>query len=238
MPLHDWRKLQCWEMVHHVWITELLDWIQPRLPPEYRAYIGYLPMLGIGPSSEKPDIGVRRWQGEAPPSESSAGNGSGGKTATEEEPQFEVAVAALARDPTLFVERHGFLIAAVELVSPRNKDRPESRQIYFSRYAGYLLQGVHLLLVDVHPRRRKFSFPDRIAGELGFEQAACPPPFAVSYRVGEQTPDGGHLLAVWAKPLIVGAPLPVIELPLNVYQSVKVDLEQTYKRAVARAYLE
>ncbi|HEX5268886.1 MAG TPA: DUF4058 domain-containing protein, partial [Gemmataceae bacterium] len=92
--------------------------------------------------------------------------------------------------------------------------------------------------IDVHPRRRKFSFPDRIARELGFEQAPCPPPFAVSYRVGEQTPDGGHFLAVRARPLIVGDSLPTIELPLNVKQSVKVDLEPTYMRAAARAYLE
>jgi hypothetical protein len=238
MPLHDWSKLENWEGLHHTWMTELLRWVKPRLPEGYRAYIGNLPLLAIGARSEKPDVSVRRWPGEGSPPEQASGNGAAPESASGDEPLLEVAVASLARDRTLFVESRGFLVAAVELISPRNKDRPSSRQTYFTRYVGYLLQGVHLLLVDVHRRRRKFSFPDRIARELGFEQPPCPAPCAVSYRVGEPTPDGGHLLAVWPRQLTLGAPPPTVELPLNVYQSVKVDLEQTYARAAADLYLE
>ena len=54
------------------------------------------------------------------------------------------------------------LIAAIELISPRNKDRPSSRETYLTRYLGYLLESVHLLLVDVHRRPIGFSFADRI----------------------------------------------------------------------------
>ena len=43
MPLHDWTDRGGWEGVHHLWITELLRWVKPRLPAGYRAYIGSAP---------------------------------------------------------------------------------------------------------------------------------------------------------------------------------------------------
>jgi hypothetical protein len=154
-----------------------------------------------------------------------------------EEPDQEIAAATLAQDKALFVEYQDRLIAAVELVSPRNKDRPSACNAYVSTYAGYLLKGVHLLLVDVHRRPLRFSFADRIAEELQLDQPACPAPCAVSYRVGEEAPNGGRFLGIWRRPLTVGAPLPAMRLPLSVQESVLVDLEQTYGRATAAAYL-
>ena len=47
MPLHDWTDREGWEGVHHLWITELLWWIKPRLPTGYRTYIGVAPTLAI-----------------------------------------------------------------------------------------------------------------------------------------------------------------------------------------------
>jgi hypothetical protein len=64
MPLHDWTELAGWEGVHHSWITELLRWIKPRLPAGYRAYIGSAPLVAVGAPAEKPDVGVRKWDGE------------------------------------------------------------------------------------------------------------------------------------------------------------------------------
>jgi hypothetical protein len=100
-----------------------------------------------------------------------------------------------------------------------------------------LLEGVHLLLVDVHRRPSGFSFADRIAEELQIRQSSCPPPMAVSYRVGEPAATGGRILAIWRRPLTAGAPLPSVTLPLTVEEAVSVDLEQTYQRAVEDAYL-
>jgi hypothetical protein len=60
---------------------------------------------------------------------------------------------------------------------------------------------------------------------------------AVSYRVGEPAATGGRLLAIWRRPLTVGATLPAIPLPLTVEQAVVLDLEQSYMRAAADAYL-
>src|SRR5262249_58368582 len=86
------------------------------------------------------------------------------------EPDVELAVATLDPGMALLVEQLGRLVAAVGLVAPRNKDRPAAREAYLARYLGYLMESVHLLLVDVHRRPVGFSFPDRIAAELSLGQ--------------------------------------------------------------------
>jgi hypothetical protein len=237
MPLHDWAELSGWEGVHHLWITELLYWVKPRLPEGYRAYIGSVPTVAIGAPGGRPDVGVRAWPPDPPPAEANPAGGSQAEGSAGEGPDVEVAVAAINPDTALYVETGGRLVAAVELISPRNKDRPDARAAYLARYLGYLHEGVHLLLVDVHPRPRGFSFADSIARELGMNRPACPPPYAVSYRVGEPAATGGRLLAIWQRTLAVGAPLPSLVLPLTVHAAVPVDLEQTYARAAQGAYL-
>src|SRR5262249_51588221 len=41
------------------------------------------------------------------------------------------------------------LVAAIELVSPRNKDRPSARRTFATKVASYLQQGVSVVVVDV-----------------------------------------------------------------------------------------
>ena len=91
--------------------------------------------------------------------------------------------------------------------------------------------------MDVHPRPIGFSFADSIAENLEIEQPSLPPPLAVSYQVGDSYETGARPLAVWRRPLTIGAVLPVMALPLTVDVQIPVDLEQTYTRAAADAYL-
>ncbi|MCI0682830.1 MAG: DUF4058 family protein [Gemmataceae bacterium] len=237
MPLHDWTDRAGWDGVHHLWIGDLLDWIQPRLPEGYRAYIGTAPTLAVGAPTERPDVGVRLWPQDAPGSAPPNGADQSGEPMDEPDEEIAVAVAALDVTTALFVESKGNLVAAIELILPRNKDRYAAQTSYLSRYLGYLFQGVHLLLIDVHRRPLNFSFADRINQELGLERPSCPAPFAVSYRVGEPAASGGRLLAFWRRPLVVNHALPQLPLALSVHASVTVDLESTYQRAAKRAYL-
>ena len=41
------------------------------------------------------------------------------------------------------------LRAAIELISPSDKDRPGSRQTFAAKCAGYLKQGIALVIVDI-----------------------------------------------------------------------------------------
>src|SRR5689334_21014622 len=107
MPLHEWTDRPGWEGMHHLWTTEMLRWVKPRLPAGYRAYIGSAPLLAVGAPGGRPGVHVRRWSGhedhggEQPsgPSTSIAGNGL--------EPDVELAVATLDPGTALLVEQQG-----------------------------------------------------------------------------------------------------------------------------------
>src|SRR4029079_271574 len=98
------------------------------------------------------DVSVRQW---GPPAETS--------TTGVLEPDLEASVAfRLAPQRALHIDLHGQLIAALEIVSPRHKHRADARETYSNRYLSYLRLGVHLMLVDVLPRPKCFSFSDAI----------------------------------------------------------------------------
>ncbi len=235
MPLHDWKDERGWDSVHPLWLTYLLEYVQERLPEGYKALLGGVPSLTVDSGNGKPDVSVRHWE-PRPPIEAVATD-----TAILE-PDLEASVSIrLDPQPAVHIDFHGQLIAAIELVSPRNKDRADAKETYSNRYLGYLRLGVHLLLVDVLPRPKDFSFSDAITGGLGLELPPLPPPFAAAYRVGEVVPVGddmGSLVGLWRRPLRVGQPLPALPLPLSVHQAIQIDLEETYARAAKRAYLD
>src|SRR4029077_1639642 len=54
--------------------------------------------------------------------------------------ELEVRIFSTRAGPTL--------VAAVELVSPGNKDRAEARRAFEAKCVGYLSQGVGLIVVD------------------------------------------------------------------------------------------
>ena len=229
MPLHDWTDRDNFDGLHHVWITEIAGGLRRTLPPPYQVLLGTSPRLALGGSLHRPDVGVANGRHT---------NGHPTTAGAYREPDMEVPVGTLDEDLTVQVERNGRLVAAVELISPRNKDRPASREYYATRYLSYLRGGVHLLLVDVHRRPVGFSFPQLMNLELAPELPAPPAPSAVVYRVGEPIPPKGRFLAVWSEPLTVGQPLPAVSLPLTVHLAVPVDLEGTYSRAADLCYLE
>lgn len=230
MPLHDWRDDRGFNGLHVFWQTQIIDWLQPRLPGGYRAYIGSVPAITLEtPTNGHPDLSVRNWQpGPAP---------AGTALADVSAPDVE-AVAVFDLDPqtAVHIDRHGQLIAAIEIVSPRNKDRPDARERYLGRYVGYVRRGVHLMLIDVLPRPAGFSFAEGLEANIGFRQSPCPTPFVCSYRVGEPVPEG-TIVGVWHRPLAVGEPLPTLPLALTTTNSVPIDLDHTYSEAARRVYL-
>jgi hypothetical protein len=235
MPLHDWTNDAGWDGFHMLWITHLFHAIKPRLPDEFRAYLGSVPSLSVAAATERPDVAVRHWLAE--PTVETVASTHNGSDGAIEEPDVEVATITLEPQQALYVAYRGRLVAALELISPRNKDRATAREHYLSRYLGYLLEGAHVLLVDVHRRPLNFSFADALAQELHIEQPPTAAPLAMAYRVGEPAATGGRLLGIWRRPLKVGAVLPTVPLPLTIRAGIKVNLEETYMQAAADAYL-
>jgi hypothetical protein len=143
-------------------------------------------------------------------------------------PTFTVRVIETSAGPTL--------VAAVELVSPANKDREVTRRAFAAKCAGYLHAGCGLIVVDVVTDRHSRPLADL----LNFLDPTRPVPdagplAAVSYRplrIGE-----ADQIELRIRPLAVGGVLPELPLALNAGLHVPVDLEATYTEARDRSRL-
>jgi hypothetical protein len=131
------------------------------------------------------------------------------------------------------------LVAAVELISPRNKDRPEARRAFAAKCASYLQQGVGLVIVDIVTERHA-NLHDELIRLLGHGESllfpAAAPLYAVAYHPLRREP-GGDQIDLWPTTLAVGQPLPVLPLPLRGGPILPLDLEQTYSDARRRSRL-
>lgn len=119
------------------------------------------------------------------------------------------------------------LAAAVELVSPRNKDRARARESFTAKCVGYLQRGCGLIVVDSVTTRRADLHAD-LVGALGAElpPAIASPLSAIAYRPVEVA--GAGRLLIWPAPLGVGRPLPSLPLWLREDLSVPLDLEASH----------
>jgi hypothetical protein len=142
----------------------------------------------------------------------------------------EVQVFATAAGATL--------VAAIELVSPGNKDRPETRRAFAAKCVSYLSRGVGLIVVDIVTNRLA-NLHNEVMALLGhgepFLLAPAAATYAVAYRPSRQ-PSGGRV-ELWPRPLFLGEPLPVLPLALRNAGVVPVDLEETYSEARQRSRL-
>lgn len=122
------------------------------------------------------------------------------------------------------------LAAAIELVSPRNKDRPRAREAFAAKCAEHLRRGCGVVVVDVVTSRRAGLHVDLLAALAA--EAVDPvagPLSAVSYRATGSEADG-RLLA-WPEVLEIGHPLPTVPLWLGADPVVPLDLEASHRAA-------
>jgi hypothetical protein len=122
------------------------------------------------------------------------------------------------------------LVAAVEIVSPANKDRPENRRALVTKCAALLQQGVSVSLVDLVTTRNFNLYCDLLALLDRKDPAFSPNPpsiYAVTCRC--RTMNGTPKLAIWAHPLAVGKPLPTLPIWLTDDLNVSLELEASYE---------
>jgi Protein of unknown function (DUF4058) len=228
MPLRDHfrlplRALCTWESFHSGWANEIMRQLNKTLPPGYAARPNV--KLGVDVAA---DVGTLEGPGHA----QAAGNG-GVATAVWAPPRPTLTFAVDFHRLDVFevqVHREGGLelVAAIELVSPRNKDRQTARHNFAAKWAAYLQAGVSVVVVDVVTGRGG----DLYAALL--EQLALTPGedghgdlYAVACR--SVPPDQPGRLETWVAPLAVGSLLPTLPLWLEADLAVPLDLERSYE---------
>ena len=130
------------------------------------------------------------------------------------------------------------LVAAVELVSPASKDRDAHRAAFANKCAGYLAQGVSLIVVDVVTSRSADLHADILrrlgrAGDTGLPAGAAL--YAAAYRPVVR--GGVGQVEAWPHELAVARELPTLPLALSAETCLPIDLEATYTTACNRRRL-
>ena len=156
MPLKDHfhpplDKVRSWAEFHGQWPAMIVLALNRKLPKRYFAG----PTVTVGSSME---IDVASFAGEELDSyanETEIGNGVGVATAVwaPAKPTLTVATDLPSQDVSevlVYDTQHGRkLVAAIELVSPANKDRPENRAIFIAKCAAFLQNRVSVCIVDL-----------------------------------------------------------------------------------------
>ena len=121
-------------------------------------------------------------------------------------------------------------MAAVEIVSPANKERPENRRAFVAKCAALLNQHVSVALVDLVTTRQFNLYADQLElnGQADPRPAPEPPPvYAASCRWAREG-DAWHFRA-WTHTLAIGKPLPTLPLWLTDNLAVPLELEASYE---------
>ena len=236
MPLRDHFRppveaKHSWDELHGMWPAVIVQQLFPILPKGYVA----APGVHLGAAFE---IDVSAYELDGPADDEKADVGSGG-----------VAVAAWAPpQPTLTLEaelpeqdeyevrvydaRHGRrLVAAIEIISPSNKDRPESRRAFVAKVVALLQRDVCVSLVDLVTIRQFNLYADllELVGKSDPMLGAEPPALYAATMRGRKQVRRRPLLDAWFYPMTVGQPLPSLPLWLDIDLGVTVDLEASYE---------
>jgi hypothetical protein len=237
MPLRDHFRgpvnlRHTWDELHGQWPAMMVLQLSRVLPREYMA----APRVHLGGAVEI-DVGAFQYEDAQLPSEWSRENGG---TAT---------AAWAAIEPTLRVEtdlpdvdeyevriydatRDRRLVAAVELVSPANKDRPETRRAFVAKCAALLHQNVSVAIIDV-VTVREFNLYAELLEFLGRTDSSVASPPSTIYAVAcrGRIPQKRWTFEAWHRPLAVGQRLPELPLWLADDLAVTLDLESTYEES-------
>ena len=126
--------------------------------------------------------------------------------------------------------RHRRLVAAVEIVSPANKDRPENRRAFVTKCAALLQQRVSVAIVDLVTTRQFNLYGDllELIGQADPALAPEPPPLYAAACRWTRRDEAWHF-ETWTHPLALGQPLPTLPLWLADDFAVPLELEASYE---------
>ncbi len=220
-----------WEPFHSAWINTIVRHLNGGLLPErYRAQ----PQAHLGGQVE---VDVGTFQKSRPAPAAAPGNGTATAVWAPAKPTRTLAIEFSDQDVfEVRVQdrrRASRLVAAIELVSPANKDRPASRRAFAIKCASYLQQNVSVVIVDVVTERHDDLYAELL--ELLRQEstpgwAGEPPLYAVACRTFKE----GEIwqMDAWTEPLHLGGVLPTLPLWLASDLALPLELEASYEETL------
>jgi hypothetical protein len=124
------------------------------------------------------------------------------------------------------------LVAAVEIVSPANKDRSEHRRAFVAKCAGLLRENVSVIIVDVVTNHSQSLYAELLAllGESDPSlQSPAPQLYAATCRPTKR--ENEWLLEAWTHSLELGRSLPTVPLWLADDLALPLNLDESYEQS-------
>ena len=152
MPLRDHfhpplSQRRHWENLHSAWANALRDQFNDVLPPRYFAEV----QISL---SRQVEVDVATFdEDQAPPAADPGGVAIWAPPQLPQTALLPVLPTDVFEVQVLTDEEGPRLVAAVELISPSNKDRPGQRHTFAVKCGSYLYQGIGLVMVDVVTHR-------------------------------------------------------------------------------------
>jgi hypothetical protein len=222
-PRHSWQGF------HAMWPANLVTRLVERLPEEFIAE----PRVNLGKYYEI-DIGAMKNE----PFDSGTGrNGGGVATLPRVAPKPTMTTVLEIRDQYAY-EVHVYedvhemrLVAAVEFVSPANKDRPDHRKAFVAKCVSLIQAGVSVSIIDV-VTTRNFNLYEEVLDYLDKSDAALLPAapglYIATCRARMAKPESQF--ETWFYPLELGEAIPELPIWLDDYRHVMLDLEGSYEQ--------
>jgi len=227
-----------WEGFLGGWPAVIVQHLRKQLPPGYIAE----PRVHSRPQVE---IDVAAFEeDDAPPLPRMTEENGGVPTAVWAPGQPSVAVETTLPDydeyeVRISARRRRHLVAAIKIVSPANKDRPEHRNVFVAKCAALLQKGVAVSIVDLVTVCH-FNLYTGLLTLIGHSDptlgAEPPDLYAASCRWIKK--GKRNLLECWSHVLTLGQPLPTLPLCLSENLVVPLNLEQSYEQACHDLWIE
>lgn len=227
-PLDDETQ---WEGFHGGWPMMIVAQLGRVLPRRYVA----APRVHSGAAVE---IDVAAYEKDAPdPNALSASQSNGGiAVAVWAPPQPTLSVmtdlpALSEYEVRVYDSKRGRrLVAAVEIVSPANKDRPEHRHAFVAKCLALLQNRVCVAIVDL-VTSRNFNLYGELLESIGQTDPLLESEPSDLYAVSCRYRKTGEkwLLEGWPSSFTIGQPLPTLPLWLSEDFAVPLNLEESYE---------
>src|SRR5262245_14260796 len=218
MPLRDHFHpplfpRRAWESFHARWATSIADQLDATLPRRYFAEVHL--HLGTQVEADVAEFEVVEESEETPE------DGGGGVAVEVSAPPVATLTlpAVFPDDLEVYVRDDrddARVVAVVELVSPGNKDRPETRLAFAAKSAAYLQRGIGLITVDILTNRH-FNLHNELVPLLGLDSTYAMDEDTTLYAIAYRPIRRGeaNLIEAWPVALSVGALFPLLPLSLK-----------------------
>lgn len=227
MPIHDWTRVDAglFHDFHQGWTVSLGNALNALLPSRYFALVE---QRVAGPIADVLTLELSPGTGE----DSDDSGGIAVATApvrTDLTQRAEAEVYAGLANRVTIRDRHGRVLAIIEIVSPGNKGGQSAFRTFVEKSADLIYQHVNMLVIDLFPPgpRDPQGIHKAIWNELATDEVKLPHPEALTLA----SYDAGDERVAYVNFVAVGQALPDMPIFLRPGIYIPAPLEASYQTA-------